>query len=138
MLSFPQVIPSLLGQPPESDTKTQDLFAYISVENIQMKDNKPVPARGQILKCNLTKSRMAAGVILAEVQFTEILFIIPNAFVTAYLKTNIYLLKYYVLYVCNMFKLKTIGSGSIETHMIGWVVILRNQLRHAYIGMKHP
>lgn len=68
MLSFPQVIPSLLGQPLERGAKFQDLFAYVSVENIQMKDNKPMPARGQILKCNLTKSRLAAGVILSEVQ----------------------------------------------------------------------
>ena len=83
MLSFPQVIPSFLGQPQERDSKSRDLFAYVSVENIKVKDNKPVPTNGQILKCNLTKSRLAAGVILAEVQ-TKILFIIPNAFIVAY------------------------------------------------------
>lgn len=118
MLSFPQVIPSLLGQPMDRDAKPQNLFAYISVENIKVKDNKPV--RGQILKCNLTKSRLAAGVILAEVQFTKILFIIPNAFIVAYLETNIYSLDYCVLYVLlYMFKFKAIGLGSIETNMIG-------------------
>lgn len=70
----------------KSDGKSLDLFAYVSVENIKVKDNKPMPVRGQILKCNLTKSRLAAGFILAEVQFTEILFIMPNAFIVAYLE----------------------------------------------------
>lgn len=68
---YSMVIPSLLGQPLERGAKFQDLFAYVSVENIQMKDNKPMPARGQILKCNLTKSRLAAGVILSETQQPE-------------------------------------------------------------------
>lgn len=65
------VIPSFLGQPLERDSKSRDLFAYVSVENIKVKDNKPVPTSAQILKCNLTKSRLAAGVILAETQQPE-------------------------------------------------------------------
>uniref|UniRef100_A0A9I9DF46 WD repeat-containing protein 75 second beta-propeller domain-containing protein n=1 Tax=Cucumis melo TaxID=3656 RepID=A0A9I9DF46_CUCME len=72
---YSMVIPSLLGQPLERDAKSGDLFAYVSVENIGVKDGKPVPVRGQILKCNLTKSRLAAGVILAETQQPEYLTI---------------------------------------------------------------
>ncbi|XP_022135000.1 WD repeat-containing protein 75 [Momordica charantia] len=67
---YSMVIP-LLGQPMKSDGKSLDLFAYVSVENIKVKDNKPMPVRGQILKCNLTKSRLAAGFILAETQHPE-------------------------------------------------------------------
>lgn len=93
MLCFPQVIPSLLGQLLERDVKSRDLFAYVSVQNIGVKDGKPVPVRGQILKCNLTKSRLATGVILAEVQLTKIFFIVPNGFIVAYFETNFYLLK---------------------------------------------
>lgn len=141
MLCFPQVIPSLLGQPLERDAKSGDLFAYVSVENIGVKDGKPVPMRGQILKCNLTKSRLAAGVILAEVQLTKILFIIPNGFIVAYFEKNIYLLKlcFDILHVLfHMFKYKAIGSGSIETNIIGLGGCSLKSIKACKYWPKHP
>lgn len=62
-----QVIPSLLSQPMESKKKSYDLFAYIYIEAERQKEGQPNSSCGQIRKCNLTKSRLAGGVSLAEV-----------------------------------------------------------------------
>ena len=65
-----QVIPSLFSQPVESDEKTCDLFAYVSIgANKQNKQSNT--SCGQIRKCNLTKSCLAGGVTLAEVHLAK-------------------------------------------------------------------
>lgn len=61
-----QVIPSLLGQPVNGDEKPSSVFAYVSVEDTKVQENKPKALRGQIRKCNLTEYR-AGGLILGEV-----------------------------------------------------------------------
>lgn len=69
-----QVIPSLLRQPAQSDEKPPKLFAYLSVEDTRettkshKKEPRPNTMNGRICKCNLTESRLAGGVTLAEVQ----------------------------------------------------------------------
>nr|XP_043629244.1 WD repeat-containing protein 75 [Erigeron canadensis] len=54
---YSMVIPSLLAQQSENNEKSPDLYAYISVAN---------ESSGQILKCNLSKSRLVRGVIVSE------------------------------------------------------------------------
>lgn len=71
---FSMVIPGILSQVAETDGKTPNLFAYLSVENTKIQDDQPKVHR-KILKCNLTKSRLAAGVILAETQQPELITI---------------------------------------------------------------
>lgn len=60
-----QAIPALLQSPTDSE-RTSDLYAYISIENIN-KSEKPRSLGGQLRKCNLTKSSLIGGVILKEV-----------------------------------------------------------------------
>ncbi|GFS45286.1 transducin/WD40 repeat-like superfamily protein [Actinidia rufa] len=71
---FSMVIPSLFSQPVESDEKTRDLFAYVSI-GVNKQDKQPNTSRGQIRKCNLTKSCLAGGVTLAETQEPEFITI---------------------------------------------------------------
>nr|GMD34689.1 WD repeat-containing protein 75 [Ipomoea batatas]GME03454.1 WD repeat-containing protein 75 [Ipomoea batatas] len=58
------VIPGLVSQPLESSEKSMDVFAYISSQDIKQKDGQTLS--WQIQKCNLTKSRLAGGVILTK------------------------------------------------------------------------
>lgn len=72
-----QVIPSILGQPANGDEKQSQVFAYVSVEDTEVQENKPKALCGQIRKCNLTKSRLAGGLILGEVlSFVTLYYII--------------------------------------------------------------
>uniref|UniRef100_A0A5B7C8A1 Putative WD repeat-containing protein 75 isoform X2 n=1 Tax=Davidia involucrata TaxID=16924 RepID=A0A5B7C8A1_DAVIN len=84
---FSMVIPGLLPQQAESNEKPPDLFAYVSTKN--MKEQEQLPNNlsgqirlskkkilsGQIRKCNLTQSRLARGVTLAETQNPELITI---------------------------------------------------------------
>lgn len=63
------MIPSIVGQPAESNEKPTDVFAYLSIEDKKVQENRPKAMHGQIRKCNLTASRMVGGLILKEVQF---------------------------------------------------------------------
>ncbi|KAF3452775.1 hypothetical protein FNV43_RR03208 [Rhamnella rubrinervis] len=65
---YSMVIPSILGQPANDDEKPSQVFAYMSVEETKVQENKPKALRGQIRKCNLTDSRLAGGLILGETQ----------------------------------------------------------------------
>lgn len=72
-----QVIPfpSMLAQPEKAKEIKHDVFAFISVENLketedlnmQLKRKSGKILRGKIMKCNLTESRMASGLILGQV-----------------------------------------------------------------------
>ncbi|KAL8461980.1 hypothetical protein ACS0TY_033171 [Phlomoides rotata] len=62
------VIPSLLNQTTESNGKLPDLFSYVYSEVVKQKEEHSNSFRGQIQKCNLTKSRLVGGVKLAETQ----------------------------------------------------------------------
>ncbi|PSR85460.1 WD repeat-containing protein [Actinidia chinensis var. chinensis] len=73
---FSMVIPSLFSQSMERDEKTPDLFAYVSI-GANKQDKQPNTSRGQIRKCNLTKSCLAGGVTLAETQEPEFITICP-------------------------------------------------------------
>lgn len=68
---FSMVIPLLLSQKNESSEKASDVFAYISVENIRAQETQPKALRGQVRKCNLTKSSLAGGVTLKETKKPE-------------------------------------------------------------------
>ncbi|KAL6998977.1 hypothetical protein U1Q18_000143 [Sarracenia purpurea var. burkii] len=68
---FSMVIPSLFSQPMESHEKTPDLFAYVSTGDANQQVKRPNALCGHIRKCNLTKSRLAGGVTLAETQKPE-------------------------------------------------------------------
>ncbi|XP_057983859.1 uncharacterized protein LOC131168447 [Malania oleifera] len=72
---FSMVIPTLLGQPTQTQNydKPPNLFAYLSVEDVNVQGHKAL--RGQIRKCNLTESRLAGGVTLAEVPKPEFITI---------------------------------------------------------------
>ncbi|KAJ4982232.1 hypothetical protein NE237_033069 [Protea cynaroides] len=72
------VIPNLLGPPVGENGKPVDLFAYISVEHVTKRDDEAKAFPGQIRKCNLTKSRLLGGVILAETQQPEAIIISPS------------------------------------------------------------
>lgn len=61
------MIPSLLNQTTESKGELPDLFAYVYSEVVKQKEEQSNSLRGQIQKCNLTKSRLVGGVKLAEV-----------------------------------------------------------------------
>ncbi|XP_023900086.1 uncharacterized protein LOC112011971 [Quercus suber] len=63
---FSMVIPSIVGQPAESNEKPTDVFAYLSIEDKKVQENRPKAMHGQIRKCNLTASRMVGGLILKE------------------------------------------------------------------------
>lgn len=70
-----QVIPSLSRQPAQSNEKPPNLFAYLYVDDTRdttkshkKKEPSPNSMNGRICKCNLTESRLAGGVTLAEVQ----------------------------------------------------------------------
>ncbi|XP_052178617.1 uncharacterized protein LOC127792219 isoform X2 [Diospyros lotus] len=65
------VIPSLFSQPAENNEKTPDLFAYVSTGDANQPDKKQGALHGHIRKCNLTKSRLAGGVTLAETKEPE-------------------------------------------------------------------
>lgn len=62
-----QVIPGLLSLASESDEKSPDLFAYVSIDEMKEQEKLPNTLHGQIRKCNLTESRLVGGVTLAEV-----------------------------------------------------------------------
>lgn len=65
------MIPSLLAQQLETKENSPDIYAYISVEDTNNEHNKHKKnLSGQILKCNLSKSRLVRGVILSEVGTT--------------------------------------------------------------------
>lgn len=51
----------------ETQEKTNDLFAYVSTAEANQQDRQPNALHGKLRKCNLTKSRLAGGVTLAEV-----------------------------------------------------------------------
>ncbi|XP_031265869.1 WD repeat-containing protein 75 isoform X1 [Pistacia vera] len=81
------VIPSLLGQPTERNEKQHNIFAYVSVEDTRETTNprkkkqpkpKPKPLHGRICKCNLTESRLAGGVTLAEMKVPQVITISPS------------------------------------------------------------
>ncbi|XP_012075113.1 WD repeat-containing protein 75 isoform X2 [Jatropha curcas] len=63
---FSMVIPSILGQPAESNEKPPKVFAYLSTEKTKAPEMFSKGLRGQVIKFNLTDSRLAAGMILAE------------------------------------------------------------------------
>ncbi|KAL9662756.1 hypothetical protein QQ045_027590 [Rhodiola kirilowii] len=68
------VIPRLLRQQAQNDEKVAELYAYISVEDIERTDNLTV----QIRKCNLTKSLLIGGIILAQTTTPEFINISPS------------------------------------------------------------
>ncbi|GAY37175.1 hypothetical protein CUMW_027030 [Citrus unshiu] len=78
---FSMVIPSLLRQPAQSDEKPPKLFAYLSVEDTRettkshKKEPRPNTMNGRICKCNLTESRLAGGVTLAEMKEPQVITI---------------------------------------------------------------
>ncbi|GKC86980.1 WD repeat-containing protein 75, partial [Tanacetum coccineum] len=73
------VIPSYHSQKPENTENPTDIYAYISVQDTKNKQNKPnKDLAGQILKCNLTKSRLVRGVILSETKKPENITISSN------------------------------------------------------------
>lgn len=64
---YSMVIPSLLSQKSENNENSPDIYAYLSVEDTKNEQNKQrKELSGQILKCNLSKSRLVRGVILTE------------------------------------------------------------------------
>lgn len=76
---YSMVIPSLLSQQSENNEKSHDIYAYISVEDIKSEKNKHrKELHGQILKCNLSKSRLVPGVILSESKTPENITISPS------------------------------------------------------------
>ncbi|CAI9787909.1 unnamed protein product [Fraxinus pennsylvanica] len=72
------VIPSLLSQQMESKGKSPNLFAYIYIEAERQREGQPNSSCGQIRKCNLTKSRLAGGVSLAETHKPGCISISPS------------------------------------------------------------
>ncbi|KAH9606925.1 hypothetical protein KSS87_009320 [Heliosperma pusillum] len=70
---FSMVIPGLLSNQDDKDSKQHDLFAYVSIEDISDPGNKPKHMRGQIRKCNLTASKLVRGLILKENEQPEFL-----------------------------------------------------------------
>ncbi|XP_058199418.1 uncharacterized protein LOC131314646 isoform X2 [Rhododendron vialii] len=72
---YSMVIPSLFIQSMETQEKTHDLFAYVSTAEANQQDKKPNALHGKIRKCNLTKSRLAGGVTLAETPKPEFISI---------------------------------------------------------------
>ncbi|PWA42860.1 hypothetical protein CTI12_AA541330 [Artemisia annua] len=76
---YSMVIPSYHAQKPENTENPTDVYAYISVQDTKNKQNKPnKDLTGQILKCNLTKSRLVSGVILSETKKPENITISSN------------------------------------------------------------
>ncbi|XP_062078686.1 uncharacterized protein LOC133783156 isoform X2 [Humulus lupulus] len=75
---YSMVIPSLLVQSDKDKENEPHLFAYVSVENTKVQEKNVKALRGQIKKFNLTKSRMAGGVILRETPQPEFLTISPS------------------------------------------------------------
>ncbi|KAF7838030.1 WD repeat-containing protein 75 [Senna tora] len=75
---FSMVIPSILSQPEETDSKTVDIFAYVSVQDKKAADNRPKALCGQIRRCNLTTSRMSRKLILKETEKPELLTTSPS------------------------------------------------------------
>ncbi|XP_010681099.2 uncharacterized protein LOC104896097 [Beta vulgaris subsp. vulgaris] len=63
---FSMVIPNFLSKQDEEGSKPTDVFAYISVEDVNHPSDKSKRLSGKIRKCNLTTSKLAAGVILKE------------------------------------------------------------------------
>ena len=61
------MIPSLASKLDDRDNKQGDLFAYVSIEDISDPSKKPKPLRGQILKWNLSASKLVPGAVLREV-----------------------------------------------------------------------
>ncbi|KAG5515948.1 hypothetical protein RHGRI_036849 [Rhododendron griersonianum] len=72
---YSMVIPSLFIQSMETQEKTHDLFAYVSTAEANQQDKQPNALHGKIRKCNLTKSRLAGGVTLAETPKPEFISI---------------------------------------------------------------
>ncbi|KAL7130641.1 hypothetical protein ABFS83_13G148500 [Erythranthe nasuta] len=72
------VIPSLLSQTTESSGKIHDVFAYVSTEDVKVKGDKTISVRGQIQKCNLTKSRLVGGLELAKIERPSSIIISPS------------------------------------------------------------
>ncbi|GJX93853.1 WD repeat-containing protein 75 [Tanacetum coccineum] len=76
---YSMVIPSYHAQKPENTENPTDIYAYISVQDTKNKQSKPnKDLAGQILKCNLTKSRLVRGVILSETKKPENITISSN------------------------------------------------------------
>ncbi|KAL5549203.1 hypothetical protein UlMin_004434 [Ulmus minor] len=75
---YSMVIPSILDQTSTGSEEQPHTFAYISVENTKVKESKSKTLRGQILKCNLTKSRIAGGAILGETEEPQFITISPS------------------------------------------------------------
>ncbi|KAF5749410.1 hypothetical protein HS088_TW04G01379 [Tripterygium wilfordii] len=67
------VIPSILGQPAESNKKEPKLFAYVSIEDARKLADGSTALHGHIKKCNLTDSRL--GITLAETNRPEFITI---------------------------------------------------------------
>lgn len=70
------VLPTLACQPVEGAERPLDHFAYISSQDMKQKDEQ-VP-KWQILKCNLTKSRLCGGVILAKSKRPQLITVSPS------------------------------------------------------------
>ncbi|GMY35359.1 WD repeat-containing protein 75 [Fagus crenata] len=75
---FSMVIPSIRGQPAESNEKPTDVFAYMSVEDKKVQENRPKAMHGQIRKCNLTASNMIGGLIMKETPQPESITVSPS------------------------------------------------------------
>uniref|UniRef100_A0A7N0VM13 WD repeat-containing protein 75 second beta-propeller domain-containing protein n=1 Tax=Kalanchoe fedtschenkoi TaxID=63787 RepID=A0A7N0VM13_KALFE len=75
---FSMVIPRFLRQQVQNDDKKSDLYAYVSVEDIEGRDNPNKSSSGQIRKCNLTKSHLIAALTLAETPTPELITISPS------------------------------------------------------------
>ncbi|KAL8230509.1 hypothetical protein R6Q57_000287 [Mikania cordata] len=76
---YSMVIPSLFIHQSEKNENVSDTYAYISVENIKNEQNKHrKELKGQILKCNLSKSRLVRGVILSESKKPEKITLSPT------------------------------------------------------------
>ncbi|KAK7388529.1 hypothetical protein VNO78_23347 [Psophocarpus tetragonolobus] len=77
---FSMVVPSLMSAPEESDAKSPNVFAYVSVsvQGRNPPDGRPKPRYGLIRKCNLTHFRRVSNLILKETERPESLTISPT------------------------------------------------------------
>ncbi|KAJ0755262.1 putative transcription factor WD40-like family [Helianthus annuus] len=75
---YSMVIPSFLDRQSENSETQPDTYAYISVEDTKTEQNKQRNLRGQIRKCNLSKSRLVRGAILSETKKPEKITISSN------------------------------------------------------------
>ncbi|XP_015899229.3 uncharacterized protein LOC107432272 [Ziziphus jujuba] len=76
---YSMVIPSLLGQPVNGEEKPSKDFAYVSIGDMNVQENKAKAQPGQIRKCNLTESRMLGErIILGKTERPESITISPS------------------------------------------------------------